>query len=53
MNRREIMKPHEKLGVAIADAGYAWTPEMRMKDGSINYIITTFARAIEAKVRGQ
>ena len=23
------MKPHEKLGVAIADAGYAWTPEMR------------------------
>ena len=23
------MKPHEKLGVAIADAGYDWTPEMR------------------------
>jgi hypothetical protein len=23
------MKPHEKLGVAIADAGYAWTSEMR------------------------
>ena len=22
-------------------------PEMRLKDGSINYIITTFARAIE------
>lgn len=24
------MKPHEKLGVAIADAGYAWTPKMRL-----------------------
>jgi hypothetical protein len=24
-------------------------PEMRMKDGSINYIITTFARAIEER----
>jgi len=23
------MKPHEKLGVAIANAGYDWTPEMR------------------------
>jgi len=23
------MKPHEKLGVAIANAGYAWTSEMR------------------------
>ena len=23
------MKPHEKLGIAIADAGYTWTPEMR------------------------
>ena len=23
------MTPHEKLGVAIADAGYALTPEMR------------------------
>jgi hypothetical protein len=24
-------------------------PEMRMKDGSINYIITTFARSIEER----
>lgn len=24
-------------------------PEMRLKDGSINYIITTFARAIEER----
>ena len=23
------MKPHEKLGVAIANAGYTWTTEMR------------------------
>ena len=23
------MKLHEKIGVAIADAGYDWTPEMR------------------------
>ena len=23
------MKPHEKLGIAIANAGYTWTPEMR------------------------
>ena len=23
------MKPHEKLGIAIADAGYTWTPDMR------------------------
>ena len=23
------MKPHEKLGVAIANAGYDWTAEMR------------------------
>jgi len=23
------MKPHEKLGVAIANAGYSWTSEMR------------------------
>jgi|LauGreDrversion4_2_1035121.scaffolds.fasta_scaffold213744_7 prefoldin subunit 5 len=23
------MKPHEKLGVSIANAGYSWTSEMR------------------------
>ena len=23
------MKPHERLGLAIAKAGYTWTPEMR------------------------
>jgi len=41
------MKPHEKLGVAIANAGYDWTPEMRSAWEELDKTIARLEKELE------
>lgn len=42
------MKPHEQLGIAIAFAGYTWTPEMRSSWEEVDKQITKYEQVLRS-----